>query len=187
MGGACPVNLTIHPSLILWLSVLFYLSPELVLPFLLAAGFHEWGHYMALRIIHKPPLGLTLSFSGAKMNCSPLTYGEERLAAAAGPLCSLILALLWPILPVTGLYSLVLGMVNLLPLPGLDGYRILSTTLYQNLSPAQARKWVNASSIGISVALILGAGVISHRFDFGLWPCFLAFLFFFRALQRLWQ
>lgn len=177
------MKIHVHPSLILWLSILFYLSPGLVLPFLFAAGFHELGHALMLWKLGKSPKRLLLSFSGAKMETLPMGYREERLAAAAGPVCSFLLFLLWPVFPVTALYSFILGVINLFPVPGLDGYRILKTTLYLRVSQEKAEQMTNIISITLSMALSLCTSFLAAYFDLGLWPVILVAVFLFRSIQ----
>ncbi len=163
------MKIRVHPSLILWLSVLFYLSPCLVLPFLGAAAFHEMGHVLMLRKLGKPPECLTLTFSGAQMQVPSMSYQEERLSAAAGPMFSFLLGLIWPIIPATALYSISLGLVNLFPIPGLDGYRILRTTLHLKLSQEKAEKCVSTLSVIFSVFLTLTASYYAAYYDLGFW------------------
>lgn len=184
MGGVCALKVRIHPSLILWLSILFYLSPGLVLPFLFAAGFHEAGHTLMLWKLGKSPKNLILSFSGAKLETPPMGYREERLAAAAGPMCSFLLSLLWPVLPVTALYSFILGLINLFPVPGLDGFRILKTTLYLRVSQERAEQMTNIISYAFSITLSLCTSFLAAYLGLGLWPVILVAVFLLRTIQR---
>jgi hypothetical protein len=67
----------VQPSLVLWLSMLFYLRPRLLGAFLLAAGLHELGHYGALVLLGRRPGGVTLSVLGAEMAVPALGYGRR--------------------------------------------------------------------------------------------------------------
>lgn len=184
MGRISALKIRIHPSLILWLSILFYLKGNLVLPFLLAAAFHETGHYLMLRKLGNPPHALTLCFSGAKMETLPTGYRQERLAAASGPIFSFVLAVFFPLIPLTACYSLLLGIINLLPFPGLDGYRILKTALYLHTCPEKAERILRYSSMLFSFVLVLTAGYLSAFLHLGLWPLILAASFLFRVFSR---
>lgn len=105
---------------------------------LLCALLHESGHLLMFRWIwgHWPdleisPFGLCLLLRGTAMEPH-----QECMLAAAGPLINLLacLAVLW-LMQYTGCYryagywfactNLLVGGLNLLPLPGLDGQRIL--------------------------------------------------------------
>lgn len=177
------MKLRIHPSLILWLSVLFYLEGQVLLPFLAAAGLHELGHYLALRLLGKPPRAIALGFSGASMETGPLSYREELLAAAAGPAVNLLLVLLFPLWPALGLVSLGLACFNLLPIPGLDGGRILEGVLGLLCSEPLARRLTKYTAILTALCLWGGALYLSVVRDFGLWPILLSAVLLYRALS----
>lgn len=178
------MKIQIHPSLILWLSVLFYLSPGLLLPFFGAVCVHEGGHYLMLVFLKKPPVSLTLSFSGGAMEIGALSYKEEVLAAISGPISSLILATFWPIFPKLCLYSLVLGLVNMIPVPGLDGYRILRGLSYSKLEPGQAGRMTVCISSLFELFLITASCYFSIRFSLGCWPMVLVAMFLIRSLRQ---
>ena len=81
---------------------------------------------------------LRLSLLGARLEIRGrmLTYGEEWLLSAAGPLTSLAVSLAAAPFWRYGVWaqyfscaSLVLGMLNLLPIQSFDGGRMLETTL----------------------------------------------------------
>lgn len=181
--GRKVTGVTVHPSLILWLSALFYLRPGLALPFLGAMGFHELGHLLALLWMKKPPLHLTLSFVGAKMETPPLGYRQTMLAAAGGPAFSLLLGLSLPAAPALGLCSLALGLFNLLPLAGLDGGKILESFLLLRLREDRARRLTAAVSLTGAGGLCLLAARTAARLDLGLWPLALAAAVLGKALE----
>lgn len=182
MGRTNALTIKVHPSLILWLSIFFYLSPQLLLPFFLAAGFHELGHYIMLCHLKKSPTRLTLSFSGAAMDTPVLSYREEGLAAAAGPVFSFLLAMMLPIWQVAGLYSLILGTLNLFPVAGLDGARILSAVLYSRFPPWKARSLRKIISIITCLMLCLTTCFLAFQFRLGIWPLILAGIFLTKNL-----
>lgn len=104
---------------------------------------HEAGHLLAARLLHKRPsgaiadtVGIRLLFRGA-----PLSYGKEIFLCAAGPAANLLSLLL--ALPAKGnsgrfflSVSAALAILNLLPIEGFDGGRILQNTLSLFLPPA---------------------------------------------------
>ena len=102
---------------------------------LAAAGFHELGHIAAAWGIGVGIRGLKLDLFGARMELAGLlSYGQEFFVAAGGPLVSLMCAAVAYPLAVTrdgewfSLFfgaSLVLGLVNLLPVGTMDGGRML--------------------------------------------------------------
>lgn len=177
--------MSVHPSVILWFSILFYFQPQLVFPFLLAATIHELGHAGMLYFLNRPPLHLEITFGGAKMTTAPMGYREERLAAGAGPISSMLLFLLFPLFPATCWYSLVLGIINLLPLPGLDGWRVLHCTLMLHLPPEAAQRITSTVSIIFGSVLIAGSLGVSIRYKLGLWPILFACYFLLRTIRSL--
>ena len=105
---------------------------------LLAAALHECGHLLAARLMKIPIRGIRLDFLGARIDVGAvvLSYGQEWLLAAAGPLFSLLLATLaapfWSVslfLRAFSAASLLLGILNLLPVRSFDGGRMLECFL----------------------------------------------------------
>jgi len=103
-----------------------------------AALLHECGHLLAARLLRIPLGGFRLSFLGARLEVSGrvMSYGEEWLLCAAGPFVSLcaaaLVAPLWQYAEVARAFScasLVLGLLNLLPIRSFDGGRMLSCAL----------------------------------------------------------
>lgn len=105
---------------------------------LLCAALHESGHLLMYRWQWKRWPDLQISPAGIclRLRGVPLTPQREFLLAAAGPLCNLLASMAvlgW--MDWAGSYSylgywfasanLLVGGMNLLPLPGLDGARML--------------------------------------------------------------
>lgn len=116
---------------------------------LTAAILHEIGHVAAAAMMRIPLGELRFDFLGARLNVSGrvLSYGEEWLLCAAGPLTSLLLAVLVsPLWSVSGYAvtfscaSLILGGLNLLPIRTFDGGRMLESALSACLSARTAQR-----------------------------------------------
>lgn len=175
-------RITVHPSLILWLSILIYLQPRLSLGFLWAAVIHELGHFIALFLLKKPPTHLTLHGMGASMEIPSLGYRQAVLAYAAGPAASLLLGLYGRLFPVTSIISLCLGLFNLLPICGLDGSGILENLLCLRLSQKAAQRTVRIVST-VFCMLVLPLGIfIGKRYHLGLWLPALAGLLLLKSI-----
>jgi len=103
----------------------------------MAALLHELGHMGAAWGWCVPIRRLRLDLFGARMELGGMTgYAAELAVAAGGPLVSLAAAALahplgdvWEGAALFSAVSLGLGLLNLLPVRGLDGGRILSCTL----------------------------------------------------------
>lgn len=160
-------RLQVSPLLAPLLGVFILLSsPVLLAALLLAALFHELGHYLLLRSVGGTVARIRLSLFGAEMQiASPerLSYRQEVWVAAAGPLVNLLLALLLaglgriaePCYLFAGA-QLVLGCFNMLPIRPLDGGRILWLLLAWWTDPFLADR-VSVYT-GLTAALLLTAG-----------------------------
>ncbi len=122
---------------------------------LLAALLHECGHLTAARLLGIPPKSLRIDFLGARMDVSGcmLSYGSEWLLCAAGPFTSLLCAaggaLLWSRCPPAVTFScasLVLGLLNLLPIRSFDGGRMLECALSHFTTPRLTSRVMSLTS-----------------------------------------
>ena len=151
------MKIVLKPSGILWISVLFYLSPSTTLSFLAATAIHELGHIAALYLLKKRPEKLTISITGCTISAYGLSYQQELFSACAGPILSLIGGLFYPRFPEFASISLMLAAFNLLPIEGLDGGRILASLLVK-FAPEQESTLSMIS--GITLLLILSAALV---------------------------
>ena len=102
-----------------------------------AAFLHELGHILAAWGWGVPMRGMRLDLFGARMELGgQISYRTELAVAAGGPLVSLLAAALafplgsaWGGASLFAAVSLGLGLLNLLPVRGLDGGRMLSCGL----------------------------------------------------------
>lgn len=142
-----------------------------VLPLVaLSALCHELGHLSALFLAGARVEEIRLTAFGAEIRADTryLPYGREILCTLAGPAVNLVLAVV--LSRVAGDYLLaganvLLGVFNLLPLPALDGGRILYLLISWALDPVLADRvcrWVGLACGGILTALAL-ALVVIHR------------------------
>lgn len=123
-----------------WLN---YLDGQGIVPLaLLACALHELGHLCAIRGMGGRVRRLSITAIGAEMEVDrALSYGGELLAALAGPLVNLALALLFCRLRGGAVFAglnLVLCCFNLLPVGRLDGGRVLRCLLAWLFGPEAA-------------------------------------------------
>lgn len=140
---------------------------------------HEFSHSVVARYYGLPMKGITLFIFGgvAQMNEEPATPKVEFLMAAAGPLASVLLALVfwglygygsaagWP-LAVTGVLIYmaylngILAVFNLVPAFPLDGGRMFRAVLWRWRSLRSATRIASNVGSGFGLVLIL-LGVIA--------------------------
>ena len=166
MSHNTPVRIHVSPSAPLLLALFVMLSSPLLLSaLLLAALCHELGHYWMLRRLRARVTAIHITALGAEMQVSGwLSYGGELLAAAAGPVTNLLLALplayggrLWEGLYVFAGAQLVLGVFNLLPILPLDGGSMLWNLLAWLTEPYTADRIAGVVSFGMAALLTLAA------------------------------
>lgn len=135
------------------LLVMAYSNLTLLSATLLCVLVHEYGHLLAARLLGVRLRLLELDIAGARLVTAGLipSYRAEWLVAAAGPACSLLLALF--LLPHHGEFAtlaltttLSLAFFNLLPVEGFDGGRMLASPLAHLLGESAARRALAASS-----------------------------------------
>lgn len=139
----------------------------------LSALGHEAGHLLALALAGAGVERVRLTAFGAEIQADTryLPYPREILCTLAGPAVNLVLAVF--LARVAGNYlaagvNLVLGAFNLLPVPALDGGRVLHLLVSWCWDPITADRvcrWV-----GLSCALLLTAAalVVTLRYHAGL-------------------
>ena len=91
----------------------------------LAAAIHELGHILTLRLCGGEVRRIRLHPGGAQILASPLSPGRELLCIFAGPAAGSLTVLAWQVFPELAAAGLVQTVFNLLPLPGLDGGRMV--------------------------------------------------------------
>lgn len=113
-------------SACIWGCLLLLLAPfDLVFSFYAAAVIHEFCHILALRFFHIPIYSITLGIGGAVIRTAPLHPKQEFLCAAAGPAGSFLCVLFFRTFPLVGVFGLIQGIYNLLPIYPMDGGRML--------------------------------------------------------------
>lgn len=124
---------------------------------------HEASHLAAAKMCGERVESARLTAFGISLGFSPPhSYGEEAFVASAGPLASFALAALGR---ARGgafggevfVFSLFLGLLNLLPLASFDGSRIISALLSFAFGESAAR----AAASALSYAFLFLAWVVS--------------------------
>ncbi|ODS31542.1 MAG: peptidase, partial [Candidatus Scalindua rubra] len=156
---------------------------------------HELSHSMVARKNNIPIKGITLFIFGgvAEMTEEPPTAISEIKMAAAGPICSGILALLFliiskffisflPIIPLIGILkycvfiNLAIMIFNLLPGFPLDGGRILRAILWNSTGNIKKATYTTSrigSSLGVFLIIFGFFNIFTGNFIGGLWFAFI--------------
>ena len=94
-----------------------------------AAIFHEAAHILAIMTCGGNIYSIKLGMSGVQILTPTLNYLKEAITAAAGPLGSFLLLILYHVFPQIAVCGLMQGAYNLLPMYPMDGGRILNCFL----------------------------------------------------------
>ena len=149
---------TVFLCAMIWLS-----SFDYFVALILSVTIHECGHLVMARLCHIPIRQLKLGILGAALTPSELLYSykKEILLCLGGPIFNFLSMLIFfplcrtsHILGYFFMSSFALGTLNLLPIIGFDGGRVLSAILNMVLSPYASKKIMS---------------IISFIFIFTLW------------------
>lgn len=121
-------------AVLLLAALLFFCGWRELLILLLCCAAHELGHLLSLWALGCPVIGFALESTGARIEYAGETGTAGEIAAAlAGPAAGMVLAVVMAAvgteeaLRAAGV-SMALSIFNLLPVPQLDGGRVLTLT-----------------------------------------------------------
>jgi membrane-associated protease RseP (regulator of RpoE activity) len=152
---------------------------------------HELSHLAAMKMCAGKVEGVRLTAFGISLSFSaPKTYAEEIFVAAAGPVSSFAFAALGYFRggafgEQAAVFSLFLGILNLLPIASFDGHRILSGALCLAFDSEVSEKVMYAVSLFFLFVLWLAAVYILFYSgaNFVL-LLFCAYIFVFSVIKR---
>ena len=171
--GARSFRLRAGLSALFFICSIYAVEPEMAVPCFLAAAFHECGHLLMAKLLGIELKELRLDLFGAQLSVSTpsIPYTYEFLLCAAGPLFSLLLSLLHHFAYASSFVSelssasLFLGLLNLIPVRGFDGGRMLHAFVSLVANPFVAdllERFITGMFLiflwGISVYLMLLSG-----------------------------
>lgn len=166
-------KIDVSPFLIAVLCLLAYCLPSgIFLPFLLAAVLHETSHIVLCKLLHVPITAFSLTVCGAELKADFKSYPQELLCILAGPAMNLLCFGLFLRHETFALFSLLLGVYNLLPLQALDGGRLLYLLFVSLCSFEKAEKVCRITEIAVCILLTAGSIVLCCVYHAGLWSVF---------------
>ncbi|MBE6529102.1 MAG: hypothetical protein E7680_00650 [Ruminococcaceae bacterium] len=166
-------KLQVHPiAFAVLFGFLFTERLDLICALISAVSIHEAGHLLAAWILKIRVEKIEFGLLGARIGIVGLqSYRDEGLLAAAGPAASFLCAALTFPFSAVGFFSqisalsLILGILNLLPIQTFDGGRIADCLLSAKIGAASAAlilRWVSFGFLMLlwlfSVYLLLRAG-----------------------------
>lgn len=162
-----------------WLAVMLaFDSASMCIATCLAAALHELGHIAAGIAITGGELSLPrATLTGLRIYTGRLlSYGEEIIVAAAGPLFNVAAFLLTlpffgggGYIAAFGLINLLSAVSNLIPVRGYDGYRILGALLSRKIGAMPCERIMSTLAVVLSGAAALLSLVILMLSGEGYW------------------
>ncbi len=124
------MRFSVKTNTYIYLTILLFTVPlRWIISWLIAIVFHEFSHWLAVKLCGGKVYKLEIGLGGADMQCSNMPERYRFLAILCGPIGGLLLACLGRWIPRVALCSFFLSLYNLLPLLPLDGGRALCILL----------------------------------------------------------
>lgn len=169
------LKITVKPSaLAVWLCFFAFDSSVYTLLLLLAILAHEAGHLGMLYLFSVQRVQVVFSSFGAEMNYDGcfLSHKQQIFVSLGGVFVNFLIALVCLALPIRHPYvaflavgCLCLGVLNLVPVKGLDGGKALESLLLCYLDAHRVFGWMRRVSVffllllfGLSVAVLIASG-----------------------------
>lgn len=122
---------TISPSACILTALTILLLPlRWIICVILAAAFHEWCHYIAVKLCGGRVETLSVGNRGAVLYADDMSALKTLICTLAGPMGSLFLVLFIRWIPRIALCAMVQGLYNLIPIYPLDGGRAIRCIWY---------------------------------------------------------
>ena len=173
-----------------WILVIFAFDEAYIaLLTLICAAIHELSHVIAI-IALKKGFAMRGAYNGLRISVeNGLSYKEQLIAAAAGPLGNIITALITFFMLPRGGYaealtvlSLLTGLSNLIPIRGYDGYKIMRSLI------SLGRGWNRAESVCRAVSFFFTTDIcffslyLIAKFDGGYFIFLVFFSYFMQSI-----
>ncbi len=129
---------------------------------LIAAGFHELCHCIAVWIVGGRVWEFRICAGGAVMDASPMSTVRELFCVLAGPIGGILLSLFFRWIPRVAICAVFQSAFNLLPIYPLDGGRAVGcmVELLPDKYRAAGKRIQNALAVGTALSAILAALIL---------------------------
>lgn len=157
------MRVIIRPNTYIYLIILLFLIPlQWLIAWLIAMAFHEFCHWIAVRLCGGNIDLLMIGIGGIDMRCGLLTDRKRLLCLLCGPLSGFILAAFGLWFPKIAICGWVLSIYNLLPVLPLDGGRVLQILLNNDTRFQLVQTCIFAllGVLTVYAAFFLGFGVL---------------------------
>lgn len=165
-------------------AMLLILPLKWVAAIICAAGFHEFCHYLAIRLCGGTVYRLNITHHGAVMETGALSEHQELFCALAGPAGSFLLFFCYPWIPRISLCALIQGVFNLLPVYPLDGGRAVRSLLHIFFLGQVGDKLCRIMEILLGVLIFACGCYCSLWLNMGIPPLVISLLLLFRVLSE---
>ena len=172
------------PACFLGALLLLTLPLNWLLAAVIAAGFHELCHVLAIRLLGGEIRDFQVGMGGAVIETVPLSGKRELICALAGPMGSLLLFSLCRWIPRIALCALVQALFNLMPVYPLDGGRVLhcgAGLVLPEKKAAKLCKCVEVTSVG---GIALFSVIATFLLHLGILPVLIAGILVIKAYFR---
>lgn len=127
------MRFSVKANTYIYLTILLFVIPlRWIVSWLVAVAFHEFCHWLAVRLCRGSVYCLEIGLGGATMQCSNMTNGYRLFSILCGPIGGLLLVGIGRWFPRVALCSFFLSLYNLMPLLPLDGGRALCILLKES-------------------------------------------------------
>jgi stage IV sporulation protein FB len=163
-------RLKVSGAALITLAAAYFFDAGIIFAAVFAAVVHEAGHLTALKLLGRKITELKLELCGLSMRCEePMSYLDEIITAAAGPLASLLLAMTasltgrlfeWQDAYVISGVSFLFCIFNALPVIPLDGGRIIMAAAALTLGIEKAERLVCIMSCVVIFVLLIAGTIL---------------------------
>lgn len=171
------VPIIVKPEFLVILAFTLLVFPfQWITAWILASLFHEFCHYIALRLSGCSVFQIQVSLNGAVMDTDLTDETREILCALAGPVGGLLLIFAGRWCPRLALCGLFQSAYNLIPIYPLDGGRAVSGVLRKLFSNVVAKRIQKVLEYSFLLLFILLGLYSALRLKLGLIPLIFAFI-----------